>query len=110
MKYPDNVICQNCILEDPIICLICTGPFTGKHITTWQGLFSDVAKRGDTVSLEILEYFRDVFPPACLRDNFIQCGEKCDFVLGRPTYVTFIEYQTKWYYMGECHLGLTYVI
>jgi hypothetical protein len=73
--------------------------------------FTSIAKPGDSVGNDIVDYFLGCVPPATHRRDMIQCGEPHssdwdDEADGyKATYITFTFDGSVWLYAGICFLG-----
>lgn len=79
-----------------------------KTYAQWNGSGLDLSKFlqvGDEVDEMMVEYFRDVLPPATHRSNLIQIGEPYSSVDDRETFSTIRQENGRWYYAGHCHRG-----
>lgn len=78
------------------------------------GNFDEYCQPGDTVDEAMVDYFRDVVPPATNRSNLVQCGEPHSHEPDpdkdgrfRATYSTFERQGSAWRFCGECFAGQT---
>ena len=78
-----------------------------KTMADWNGSLSDCFRVGDLVSEEIVEWFINVLPPACLNGSCIQIGEPYSHVDGHATYPTLKNTAYGWVYAGNCFHGQT---
>jgi hypothetical protein len=79
-----------------------------KTYAQWNGSGLDLSKFlqvGDEVDEMMVEYFRDVLPPATHRSTLIQIGEPYSSVDDRETFSTIRQENGRWYYAGHCHRG-----
>jgi hypothetical protein len=80
----------------------------------WQEIgsqFSDYFKAGCLVDESVIEYFRDILPPAFWQNGILQVGEPADHRYDKrtgkdaPIFSTFLKYPEGWRYKGRCFLG-----
>lgn len=84
-----------------------------KSIEMWDNShrnFDDFVSVGDEVEREIVEYFLGAVPPTINRPGFVQDGEpschRCDKTGNcKPKFITFLQKNGKWFYMGKCFEG-----
>lgn len=76
---------------------------------TYKGWGNSTAKTiyeylavGDEVDEEMIDYFRDILPPATISTFILQVGEASDHIDGRATFMTFKKENGKWIYKGDC--------
>ncbi len=76
-----------------------------KTFAQWKnsGLFLNVFLQiGDAVDDEMVDYFIEVLPPACMSCRCIQIGEPFDHTIeGKPTFSTLEKQNGQWVYMGH---------
>lgn len=78
-----------------------------KTYKDWKGNLNEYLQIGDLVDEEMVDYFIDVLPPACMNGRCIQMGEPYDHVNGRPTFATLKKTPEGWAYAGHCFRGET---
>jgi hypothetical protein len=70
--------------------------------------FGDYVAVGETVDDAMVDYFRDVVPPAWFTSSMLQVGEAYAHVDGKPTFTTFTKLsEGAWRYCGTCYIGQT---
>lgn len=85
--------------------------YNGKTVYNRDHWYYDCAEVGDLVEKEIVEYAIECVPPACMRNNCMQCGEPTDHRIdengkSRATYETFKRVTDDIYeYCGDCFRG-----
>lgn len=60
---------------------------------------------GDEVDEEMIDYFRDILPPATCNFKMLQVGEPSNHVNGQAIYMTFEKEGDKWIFKGDCFKG-----
>lgn len=83
-----------------------------RRYSDWQSQhlpcsFGDFVAVGDAVDQAMVDYFRDVVPPAYFTPSMLQVGEAYAHVDGKPTFTTFVKRDGAWRYCGTCFLGQT---
>jgi len=78
-----------------------------KKYSDWKGDLGDYLQIGDLVDEEMVDYFINVLPPACMSGGVVQIGEPSSHVEGRATYPTLKKTSEGWVYAGTCHRGKT---
>ena len=87
--------------------------YNGKEVIDKEHYFGlDCCEIGDYFTEEMINYFMDLLPPACMRTNCSQIGEPASHVLNvndgnyYATYATFKQITKNiWQYCGECFRG-----
>lgn len=76
---------------------------------TYKGWLNSKAKTideyltiGDEVDEEMINYFRDILPPATDNFTILQVGEPSNHINGQAIYMTFKREKGKWIFKGDC--------
>ena len=74
---------------------------------TGKGSIYDYLNKGDIVSEDIVDNFRDMLPPKAMSYGYLQIGEPYSHVYDadhrlRPTFMTFAKCDGIWRYYGNC--------
>lgn len=90
--------------------------YKGKEVVDKEHYFGlDAHEIGDYFTEDMVNYFMDLLPPACMRSNCSQIGEPCSSRIdgkgeGRTTYSTFKKVDDEiWEYCGDCFRGENYM-
>lgn len=90
--------------------------YNGKEVVDKEHYFGlDAHEIGDYFTEDMVNYFMDLLPPACMRSNCSQIGEPCSSRIdengkGRITYSTFKKVDDGiWEYCGDCFRGENYM-
>lgn len=83
-----------------------------KTFANWNVNLDEYLKIGDLVDAEMVDYFINVLPPACMNGECIQMGEPCNHRpdsngVWRATYSTLKKTPEGWRYAGQCFRGRT---
>lgn len=86
-----------------------------KTLEEWQKsteeVFDDFCKVGEMVDQSIIDYFINLLPPICLKENYVQAGGVYVHTVDKdnnsfkPTYTTFEKEDENWIYRGNCFKG-----
>lgn len=79
---------------------------TIKTYDQWSESKQDLSKFlqiGDIVDEDMVDYFINVLPPACMSGGVVQIGEPSNHVEGKATYETLKKTSEGWVYAGTCH-------
>ena len=83
-----------------------------KTMTDWNNSnaqsFTEYCKVEEEVAEEIVDYFRNILPPASMEANYLQVGEVHSHIMDlrtekeRAAYITFTREDGRWFYKGIC--------
>ena len=90
--------------------------YNGKEVVDKEHYFGlDAHEIGDYFTEDMVNYFMDLLPPACMRSDCCQIGEPSSIRIdeegkGRETYSTFKKiHEGIWKYCGDCFVGENYM-